>query len=244
MMLSERLQLLLPFPHAPGYDSRNFLPAASNQKALTWLDTDWPDQRLALWGPAGCGKSHLLHVWAERTGARILTGQALRDLDSVPESGALALDDADTVAPDPLLLHLLNTARDRGLRVLLSARAPPSRWPVRLPDLSSRLRAVTAVEIQPPSDDLLAALLMHLLSDRQLNVAQPVQNWMLTRLPRSPSDLRRAVAQLDRTSLAAGRAITLAFAIEVLGKDGFAVADDNEVSMSGIDTSCKPQGFL
>ncbi len=40
----------------------------------------------------------------------------------MPDSGALALDDADTVASEPLLLHLLNTARDRGLRVLLSGR--------------------------------------------------------------------------------------------------------------------------
>src|SRR5580692_4323603 len=116
-MPSDRLQLLLPFPHAPGYDQRDFLPAASNQEALAWLQTDWPDRRLALWGPEGCGKSHLLHIWAEQTGAQVLSGQALQDLDGVPESGALALDDADTVASEPLLLHLLNTARDRLLRV-------------------------------------------------------------------------------------------------------------------------------
>ena len=116
-MSSERLQLLLPFAHAPGYDARDFLPAESNQEALAWLDASWPDRRLALWGPAGCGKSHLLHVWAEQTGARVLPGQALQDLNDVPERGALALDDADTVSPEPLLLHLLNTARDRRLYV-------------------------------------------------------------------------------------------------------------------------------
>jgi DnaA regulatory inactivator Hda len=248
-MLPERLQLLLPFPHAPDYDSRDFLPAASNQQALAWLDTDWPDRRLALWGPAGCGKSHLLHIWAQQTGARMLapqmlTDRTLQDLDGVPEIGALALDDADTVASEPLLLHLLNMARDRGLRVLLSGRTPPSRWPIHLPDLSSRLRAITAVEIRPPSDDLLAALLMHLLSDRQLSVAQPVQDWLLTRLPRSPAFLRQAVARLDRTSLMAGKAITRSFAASVLSDGGFAVADSDEVSMSGGDPSTEPPGFL
>lgn len=243
-MSAESLQLLLPFPHAPGYDSRDFLPAASNREALAWLDTDWPDHRLALWGPPGCGKSHLLHIWAERTGAQMLMGQTLRDLDGMPDGGAMALDDADTVGSEPLLLHLLNTARDRGLRVLLSGRMAPSRWPVRLPDLSSRLRAITAVEIRPPSDDLLAALLMHLLSDRQLNVAQPVQDVLLTRLPRSPAVLRRAVARLDRESLASGKAITRAMAMRILNEDGFAVADDDEVSISGDDPSSHPPGFL
>jgi chromosomal replication initiation ATPase DnaA len=248
-MLPEPLQLLLPFPHAPGYDLRDFLPGASNQVALAWLDTEWPDRRLALWGPTGCGKSHLLHIWAEHTGARMLMGQllteqSLRDLDGIPENGALALDNADTASTEPLLLHLLNTARDRALRVLLSGRTPPSRWPVRLPDLSSRLRAITAVEIQPPSDDLLAKLLMHLISDRQLSVPQVVQDWLLTRLPRSPAVLRRAVARLDDTSLTFRRPITRSLATEVLWNDEFTVADDDEVSMSQIDPSSQPPGFL
>lgn len=248
-MLAERLQLLLPFPHAPGYDSRDFLPADSNQNALAWLETDWPEHRLALWGAAGCGKSHLLHVWAEQTGAPVQMGQSLKDLDHLPERGGLALDDADTIAPEPLLLHLLNTARDRGLRVLLSGHTPPSRWPVRLADLSSRLRAMTAVEIRPPTDDLLAALLMRLLADRQLNVASSVQDWLLTRLPRSPAALRQAVARLDRFSLASGKAITRSLAAKVLADklsaDGeFGGVEADEVSMSEIDPSSRSHGFL
>jgi chromosomal replication initiation ATPase DnaA len=243
-MPSERSQLLLPFPHSPGYDSRDFLPAASNQEALAWLDTDWPDRRLALWGSAGCGKSHLLHIWAERAGARILRGPALQDLDALPESGGLALDDADTVISEPLLLHLLNIARDRALHVLLASRTPPSRWPVRLPDLSSRLRAITAVELRPPSDDLLAALLMRLLSDRQLSVTQPVQNWLLTRLPRSPAALRQAVARLDQASLAFGQAITRSLAEKVLAEHGLAVAEVDEGSISRVDPSTHSPGFL
>ena len=236
-MVSDRLQLLLPFPHAPRYDSRDFLPAASNREALAWLDTDWPERRLALWGPGGCGKSHLLHIWAEQVGATMLAGQMLSDLDGVPDSGALALDDADVVGSEPLLLHLLNTARDRGLRVLLTSQTPPSRWPIALPDLSSRLRAISSVEIRPPDDALLAALLVHLLADRQLVVAQPVQAWLLTRLPRSPAALRDAVDRLNQASLAVGGKITRRLAAEVL-------AGDNEVSMSGDDPCIQPPGFL
>ena len=66
------------------------------------------------------------------------------------------------------LLHLLNAAGEAGLPILLAAPAPPSRWPVRLPDLASRLRAITAVEIGPPEDALLRTLLARLLAERQL----------------------------------------------------------------------------
>ena len=64
-------QLALPFPHAPHFRAEEFLAAASNADALAWLRdaASWPLGRLALWGPEGCGKTHLLHLWAERHGA-------------------------------------------------------------------------------------------------------------------------------------------------------------------------------
>jgi len=247
-MSPTRLQLTLPFPHQPSYDTRDFVAAASNQDALAWLEraADWPDRRLAVWGQAGCGKSHLLHIWAARMGATILTGQALRPLsdlpargaaamDPLPEQGAVALDDADTVEPDTTLLHLLNTARDRGLFVLMSGRTPPARWPVRLPDLASRTRALTAVEIRPPADDLLRALLPRLLADRQLVVSRPVQDWLLLRLPRSPAALREAVVRLDRASLTFGRPITRPLAAGLLGGEEDAVLAVDEDATSTPD---------
>jgi chromosomal replication initiation ATPase DnaA len=230
-MQHDRLQLPLPFEHQPRFDARDFIPACSNQEALAWLDSDWPERRLGLFGPAGCGKSHLLHIWAQRTGAVLLSGPALADLDGMPRHGGVALDDGDMVRDETLLFHLLNTARDRELRVLLSGRSAPSRWPVHLPDLSSRLRAIATVEIHAPDDALLAALLMRLIADRQLSVSKAVQDWLLLRLPRSPGALREAVARLDRESMATGAAITQRLAARML-KD-FLIADSWETSVPG-----------
>jgi chromosomal replication initiation ATPase DnaA len=219
-MRLDRLQLTLPLPERHGFDARDFIPAPSNQAALVWLEAPWPDRRLAIWGPPGCGKSHLLHIWAERRGAVLGSGPALRDLDWMPHFGAVALDDADLVAPDELMLHILNTARDRELDLLLAGQVGPARWPVHLPDLSSRLRAITAVEIGEPDDTLLSALLMRLLSERQLSVPAPVQSWLLARLPRSAGVLRSIVIRLDRESLVTGKAITRALASDVLRSSG------------------------
>jgi chromosomal replication initiation ATPase DnaA len=244
-MPSSRQQLALPFPHVASYDPRDFLPAMSNQDALVWLDrpTDWPERRLVLWGEPGCGKSHLLTTWAARTDAVHLAGQRLFDLDDVPETGAVAVDDADTVGSEPTLLHLLNTARDRGLLVLLSGRAPPARWPVRLPDLASRLRSMISIEIGPPDDELLRALLMRLLADRQLAVPRPVQEWLLLRLPRSAAALREAVARLDYASLASGRAITQALAAELLAGTGELALVSDEYSEADGMPGAQPSGL-
>jgi chromosomal replication initiation ATPase DnaA len=91
---------------------------------------------------------------------------------------------------------------------------------VRLPDLASRLRAVTSVEIKPPEDSLRCALLLRLLADRQLAVRPDVQDWLLLRLPRSPAALREAVARLDQAALAAGGTVTRTIAAGVLADMG------------------------
>ncbi len=232
-------QLPLPFQHQPRYDSPDFIPAESNREARAWLDTEWPDQRLALYGPPGCGKSHLLHIWARRTGATMLAGQTLADLDGMPDHGALALDDGDLVRDETLLFHLLNTARDRGLRLLIAARTAPARWPVRLPDLSSRLRAIATAEIHEPDDELLVALLQRLIADRQLIVTHPARDWILTHCPRSPAALREAVARLDRENLVTGGPVTRTLAAKVLKDDEL-----DEVSIAGLNPSSDHPGFL
>ena len=199
-------QLALPFAHQPHYRVRDFLPAASNEAALAWLDPGvvWPGGRLALWGEAGVGKTHLLTIWAERAGADLIPIANLRGLPPRPLR-PVALDDADACADEPALLHLLNAAAEAGFPLLLAARAAPARWPVALPDLRSRLRAMTAVELGAPEEALLDALLARLLADRQLGVPAPLQSWLRRRLPRSPAALREAVCRIDRAGLAQGR---------------------------------------
>lgn len=212
--MSGARQLMLPFPHQPGFAAADFMPAPSNEAALAWLDRtdDWPDRRLLIWGEAGRGKTHLLHLWAARTGATLCFGSALAGLPVLPTRGGVALDDADLATDETALFHLLNAAREAALPVLLAARTPPARWDTRLPDLASRLRAVTAVEVGPPEETLLQALFARLLADRQLAVPAALQDWMLLRLPRTAAALREAVARLDED----GRRIDRALAISVL----------------------------
>lgn len=216
--MTEWGQLPLPFEDKPDYKTADFIPAPSNEAALAWLARDdWPDARLAIWGPEGCGKTHLLQIWAQHRGATILQGRGMLDLDALPEAGFLALDDADRIRQPRLLLHLLNIARDRRLRVLLTGRSAPARWSAPLPDLSSRLRAISAVEIAEPDERLLHILLVRALAVRQLEVAPAAQLWLLRHMPRSASGMLDAVRRLDQESLQQHRPITRTFAMRVLG---------------------------
>ncbi len=213
-------QLALPFPHRDRYDPHAFLRGPSNAEAIAWLESQaaWPNLRLAIHGEPGAGKTHLLHRFAARHAATLLPAQTLRGLPGLPAGGAIAIDDADTAPQPEALLHLLNAAAEARLPVLLAGCAPPARWRPTLPDLDSRLRAITAVRLRPPDDDLLRALLARLIAERQLRVDETVQNYLLARLPRSFGALREAAARLDRASLAAGKRVTRALAADTLAQ--------------------------
>ncbi len=214
-------QLALPFGVRSHLETATFVQGAANADACTWLDEPslWPAGRLALFGPAGSGKTHLLHVFAQRSGGILLPGEAIRALVDLPDTGAIAIDDADAAPEAEALLHLLNAAAEARLPVLLAGRTPPAAWPAGLADLASRLRATTAVALRLPDDALLAAMLATLLAERQLRVEANVQDWLLARLPRHGAALREAVARLDRASLAHGRRVTRAIAADVLEAD-------------------------
>ncbi|MEE8443775.1 MAG: DNA replication protein, partial [Alphaproteobacteria bacterium] len=69
--MTESAQLPLDLGHRPAMGAADFLVAPCNRDVVAWLDRwpDWPGPALAIHGPAGCGKTHLTHVWRAMSGA-------------------------------------------------------------------------------------------------------------------------------------------------------------------------------
>ncbi|KAA0575349.1 DnaA/Hda family protein [Azospirillum sp. Sh1] len=218
-------QIPLDLGHRTAMGCEDFLVAPSNADAVAWLDRwpSWPAPALTLFGPAGCGKTHLSQVWRARSHAVVTRGDAL-DSGGVPSllapANAVVVEDAEMVAGKPereeALFHLYNLAREQQGHLLLLSRKAPSRWRTRLPDLRSRIKGAPAVEVRPPDDALLAAVLVKLFADRQLRPGMEVITYLLARMERSLDFARRLVAALDHASLAAHRGVTVPLAREVL----------------------------
>lgn len=240
-------QLPLPFSPARSFAADDFVPGAANAEARAWILRwpDWPQRRLALWGPAGCGKSHLAAIWRARAGAAMLDGATLAATAPeavpalLPPAGAILVEDATAAMQGRPLLHLLNAAQEAGASVLLTARQPPARWDVPLPDLRSRLAAMTAVAISAPDEALVEAVLAKLLADRQVPLRPELLASLALRLPRDFATIHAFAAGLDRASLAAGRRITrplaaaaLAEAMEATGHAAPA-RNDNSIEAGG-----------
>jgi chromosomal replication initiation ATPase DnaA len=214
-------QLAFALPHAESLTRDNFLEGPANEAALSLVESwpDWPNRVMLLVGPEGSGKSHLAAIWAEQAGARSTSAHAL-NANAVPgalATGALVVEDLRPAGFDErAMFHLLNLAREDAAHILITARVPPSAYEIELRDLRSRLRAVPAVSLSPPDDQLFRGLIIKFCADRQMNIDETVVSYLASRIERSYAAARQAVELLDTEALRLGRPVTRALAVELL----------------------------
>lgn len=223
-------QFAFDLGHRPALGRDDFLTAPCNAEAVAWLERwpGWPAHALALFGPPGCGKSHLLAAFAQAHDAVVIISAAALSSEDVPDLVAaakvVAVDDLDALADEEAAFHLWNLTKETGRFLLLAGRDAPARVAVALPDLHSRLAATSAVGIGAPDESLLAAVLVKQFADRQLRIGEDVLAYVLDRMERSFAAARAVVEALDKSSLAERRPITVPLARTVLGE----LADDRQ----------------
>jgi chromosomal replication initiation ATPase DnaA len=195
----------------------DFLVSDSNRPAFELIEhwPDWPALALVLHGPPGSGKTHLAHLWCERSGGTLLAADQVAGIEPRGLAGAVAIDDADR-APEVPLLHLYNACRERGGYILLTMATPPAALSVALADLGSRLRSLPVIGIAPPDDTLLGGVLVKHFADRQLRVAPGLIAYLVPRMERSFAAASALVTQLDQRALTANGPVTIKLAREVL----------------------------
>ncbi|MCQ0971752.1 DnaA/Hda family protein [Paracoccus sp. TK19116] len=220
-------QLVLDLDIPPAQSRADWLVAGSNRDALAMLDApeSWPQGRLLLIGPEGAGKSHVAAFWAAERDASTIAATDLNadDADRLARTrGALVVEDADRIGgqdeAERALFHLWNLAPTRDCLLLLTARTPPRDWGLLLPDLRSRVDALTQARLGPPDQALLAAVLVKLFADRQLDVGPGLIDWLALRMDRDLGLARHLVHALDRTALSEGRRVTRPMAAELLDR--------------------------
>lgn len=203
-------QQRLGFDPRPSYAAEDFVMGPSNSDALAAIHA-WPSWHggcLVLLGSEGVGKTHLARIWADLAGALPLDRQA-PDI-ALAQVGPVLLEDADRGIEDEALFHLINLAGREGSGLLITAREPPRTWSCRLPDLRSRLAALTVIPVEAPDDEVLEGALRKLFRERSIRAPRDLYPYLLTRMERSIPAARDLVRRMDEDSRPISRALAKA----------------------------------
>ncbi len=175
-----------------------------------------------LWGPPGCGRTHLLRatqVAADAAGRRVVriaAEEAGADLPC-PPGGLLIVDDVNRLddTAQMALFRAFNSARLAGLALLLAGAAPPLELKVR-EDLRTRIGSAIVYEVKSLSDEDKAATLLIQASQRGLRMEDEVIGYMLRHTERDLPSLMAVLDALDHASMERKRPITVPLLKEML----------------------------
>ena len=216
--MARQLRLSLERQDPPTLDA--FVRGPSNADAVAAVEAwpAWPGGCLAIVGPAGAGKSHLGQAWARAQDA-LVADPAAPDLEAAAGRPVL-LEDADRGVSTEGLFHLINLAGREGGGLLLTARKLPAQWKTALPDLRSRLNALTVAQLGAPDDALLHQVLEKFFRQRNIKPTDDIYPYLIRRIERSVPAAEAIVRRLDKAADEQQRAISRVLAREVLDADG------------------------
>ncbi len=221
-------QLPLEFIPEPYMGKEDFMVAACNYEAFKLVDSwpDWPFFAICIYGPEGCGKTHLATIFAHTVSTlthwpyKIPCIKAkdinFETLEYFNLCQCLIVEDLNENIDNEALFHLYNHYRNEGGYILFTSQQAPARLKFHLPDLRSRMNIVPSAAINEPDDEMLSALFLKLFTDRQITVAPEVINYMLHNTQRSFAYACKLVAEIDNISLAKKRAVSIAIVKEAL----------------------------
>ena len=88
----------------------------------------------------------------------------------------------------------------------------------KLPDLKSRTKSFLLYSLEKPDDELMFALILKNLSDRQISIDKKLIIYIIKRIDRSYSKIFYFIYKIDEMSLKKKKSIDLKMIKEVLGE--------------------------
>lgn len=207
-------QLPLPIV-APAPARFDTFMAGANTAALQHLQQLDGATPVFLWGPAGSGKTHLMHALAhqrQQRGERVDWFDAATRPPWTMEPGCtlLLLDACDAFddAQQRCAFALLVDAQSHGVPWVAAARVPPVDLNLR-EDLRTRLGWGPVFALRSLPEEQARAVLRRESDRRGIILTDEVMDYLLTRFARDLSHLMALLDRLDDFALAEHRGVTV-----------------------------------
>ena len=215
-------QTIIKFNYDKNLSKDDFVISRSNKHIFEFLDMwpKWEKNFINIIGEKLSGKTHLTNIFINKNkGIKIKAKSLSNDhLKKIKIYQNIILENLTSDVNEKLLYSLLNLIEQDNKYLIITSFNPIVDIDFKLNDLKSRTKSFILLNIEKPDDELIFAIILKNLSDRQILLDKKLINYIIKRIDRSYSKIHDFIYKIDQLSLKKKKSVDLNIIKDALGE--------------------------
>ena len=215
-------QTIIEFNYDKNFKNDDFYLSKSNKHVFDFLNIwpKWERNFVNITGEKLSGKTHLMNIFLHKNKGIKFEGKSLEneDLKRIKIYENIVIENLSSDVDEKLLYSLFNLIEQDNKFIIVTSLKPIVDIIFDLKDLRSRAKNFILLNIEKPDDDLIFAIILKNLSDRQISLDDKFIEFIVKRIERSYSKIYDFIYKIDQLSLKKKKSIDFKIIKEVLGE--------------------------
>ena len=198
-------QEIIKFDYDQNFKDDDFYVSKSNKHIFDLLNRwpKWEKNFLNISGENFSGKTHLINIFLKKFKGIKIESNLLKneDLKKIKIHQNIVLENLNTAVNEELFFTLCNIIEQDNKYLIVTSNQPIVNLEFNLNDLKSRSKNFLLQNIEKPDDELIFALILKNLSDRQISLDKKLIDFVIKRIDRSYGKIVDFIYKIDEISL-------------------------------------------
>ena len=214
-------QLVFKFPFKIKYYEQDYYVSSNNFSVYRLIESwpNWSEKWVNIFGPVGCGKTHLSNILKKKIDSALILDAEEVDNEKLlkfEKLDCLIIDNYKKNIEEKLFYSILNQSKQQDNFVVINSILPIKDINFELTDLESRARSFLNLGIKLPTDDLLRVIISKSFSDKQIEITPKISEYIIKNIERSYEKVFKFIKEIDDLSLSSGKSININLIKKVL----------------------------
>ena len=213
-------QLLLDFDYEQNFRDDDFYVGKSNFYPFELINNwpNWEKNFLNISGEKFSGKTHLTNIFLKKFNGIKFESSLLNNenLKTIKPYQNVVLENLNLDVSEELIYTLFNIIDQDNKFLVITSSTPIAEIDFMLEDLKSRTKNCLLAKIENPDDELMFALILKNLSDRQITLDKKLIDFIIKRVERSYGKIFEFIYKIDKISLKKKKSIDFKIINEAL----------------------------
>ena len=207
-------QLVFKFPFKKKYYEQDYYVSSNNFSVYRLIESwpNWPDKWVNVFGPKGCGKTHLSNILKKKIKSVDIFDASKIDNQTIlriEKLDCLIIDNYKKNIDEKIFYSLLNHLKQLDKYFVINSILPIKKMKFELEDLKSRSEVFVSLGIELPTDDLLRVIISKSFSDKQIDISPKLSEYIIKNIERSYEKVFKFIKEIDDLSLSSGNRLIL-----------------------------------